>query len=348
MTVTDTSKMKKKIEKVLLVLVTAAVVVGVHYYTLLNTPASSTGEPVTIEVPRGTSFRVVANTLVESGVLKNAKGFNLAAKLSGAQKKIKAGEYELSPTMTPREVLAALVAGKTRQYSITIPEGYNIYDIALALTSKGFFSDADSIEFIKKARDRELARSFGVPGPTLEGYLFPDTYILARKVSPDELIARMTDRFNQVYDRGFENLQKTMGMTERQVVTLASIIEKETGEASEMPRISAVFHNRLRVGIQLQSDPTVIYGLLVGQGFDGNLTRKHLRTRTDYNTYRFYGLPPGPIANPGKSAIEAALNPEEAEYLYFVSRNDGTHKFSATLAEHNRAVRQYQKSGRGG
>ncbi len=337
------SGVTRKIKIAVIAVIAVVVIYCAYNYSLMHTPAASMGESQVVQIKRGSSFNMIAGNLVKAGLLKNRKGFSLAAKLSGAHKKIKAGEYELSPTMSPSEILAVLVTGKTKHYPITVPEGYNIHDIAGLLVEKGFVADTDG--FIKKAVDKELAKSLGLAGPTLEGYLFPDTYLLSRETSVDEIIRKMVSRYKAVFDKKFAGLQRTSGMNERQIITLASIIEKETGASVEMPLISAVFHNRIKRGVPLQSDPTVIYGILATQGFfDGNIKRRHLKEKTPYNTYKIYGLPPGPIANPGSAAIAAALNPDDSNYMYFVSRNDGTHKFSVTLREHNRAVYEFQKS----
>ena len=179
----------------------------------------------------------------------------------------------------------------------------------------------------------------GIPGKTVEGYLFPETYFFQKQASAEKIIRAMIGRFKSVFTKEWKNRAQELGFSVHEIVTLASIIEKETGVAKERSIISSVFHNRLEKGIRLASDPTVIYGI---ENFDGNLTRQDLRTRTPYNTYTNYGLPPGPIANPGKAALEAALYPADTPYLYFVAKPDNTHHFSTTLAEHNRAVRKYQ------
>jgi UPF0755 protein len=231
-----------------------------------------------------------------------------------------------------------LIDGRVMSPRLTIPEGYNITGVAMALTEAGFISDPD--EFIKRAHDRTLAAELGFKSGSLEGLLFPDTYAFTKDMPVDEMISMMTARFRAVYYKDFDKMARARGMSLNKVITLASIIEKETGAGEERPLISAVFHNRLRTGVRLQSDPTVIYGI---KDFDGNLTKKHLQTRTPYNTYRFHGLPPGPIANPGAASIEAAINPASEGYLYFVSRGDGTHYFSKSLREHNNAVNRFQR-----
>lgn len=329
--------MRKRAEIALLVILIAAIVAGIHIYITFYTPASREGGIKIINIQKGASFRVVAASLERAGVIRDSGSLILAANLLGAYKKVKAGEYELSPAMTPMEVLEVLIKGRVKRHLVTIPEGFNIKEVASILGEKGLM---DEKEFLARATDARLVASLGLEGSTLEGYLFPDTYEFTKGLATDEIIGKMVEKFKAVYASEFEEAAKRKGISMRKVVTLASIIEKETGAPEERELISAVIYNRLKKGIKLQSDPTVIYGI---SGFDGNLTRKHLKAKTPYNTYAVYGLPPGPIANPGKASIRAALNPANEEYLYFVSKNDGTHYFSKSLKEHNKAVHQFQK-----
>jgi UPF0755 protein len=227
------------------------------------------------------------------------------------------------------------------RYQIIIPEGYTVRQIALRLAEKGIVEQQE--EFLSLAFSVNFAGSLGIEGAGVEGYLFPDTYLFPKGVASAEVIRTMVGKFRRVYVPAFSQRAAELGMTDKQIVTLASIIEKETGVPEERPLVSAVFHNRLKRGMPLCSDPTVIYGI---KAFDGNLRKLDLMRMTPYNTYLSRGLPPGPIANPGASAIQAALYPAPTNYLYFVSRNDGTHHFSATLREHNEAVWKYQKGGR--
>ena len=329
--------MRKRLEKIVLFLAAAALLAVTHLYITFYTPPSAAPESRTISIERGLSFRMIAEKLEKAGVVRDAESFSFAARILGAYKKVKAGEYEFTTNMTPMEVLEYLVKGRVKRYLVTVPEGYNIIEIASALEVAGLVQRQ---VFIARALDPGLVKSLGLSGPTMEGYLFPDTYAFNKGMSADEMIARMVERFRKVFSE-FEFEVEKSGMSMRKVVTLASIIEKETGAPSERDIISAVFHNRLKKGIRLQSDPTVIYGIPV---FDGNIKKQHLSMKSPYNTYVNFGLPPGPIANPGKDSIAAALRPAKADYLYFVSRNDGTHQFSRSLKEHNRAVNQFQRS----
>jgi len=330
--------MRKHIEKIIIAVLILATLAGAHLYVTFYSPASNSTKPVTVVIPRGASFRVIANNLEREGVVRSAGRFIFAASLLGARRKVQAGEYELAGSMTPIEILRVLVSGAVKKYMVTVPEGYSAKEVA------GLLENAELVkadDFIARAFDPALAKTLGVEGKSLEGYLFPDTYRLTKGLTSDEIIALMVDRFKSVYFAEIDAAARERGMSMKKVVTLASIIEKETGASSERGMISAVFHNRLKKKIRLQSDPTVIYGI---DGFDGNLTKKHLLRRDNpYNTYKRYGLPPGPIANPGRESLEAAVNPEEVGYLYFVSKNDGTHYFSKSLKEHNRAVDIYQR-----
>lgn len=330
--------MRKRLEIILLVVFIIVSLIGTHLYITFFTPASREKVTKVMNVPKGASFRVIANNLEKAGVVRNSDSFIFIASLLGTYKKVKAGEYEFNTAMTPIEVLDFLVKGKVKKHLVTIPEGFNLKDVASALKQAGL---ADENEFLARATDKKFAASLALDGPTFEGYLFPDTYEFTKGMTVDEIIMKMAEKFKSVYFAEIDSAAKKKGVSMNRVVTLASIIEKETGAPNERELISAVFHNRLKKGIKLQSDPTVIYDI---KAFDGNLTKKHLVTRTPYNTYVNYGLPPGPIANPGKASLKAALNPANEDYLYFVSKNDGTHFFSKNLNEHNKAVYHFQKS----
>ena len=324
-------------------LLVAGIVVLLLLYALLvlTLPPNFRGEQRQVVIPQGAPFKGVARILDEQGLLRSPTGFYLMARFMGVTGKVQAGEYELSTAMPPLVILHKLVTGDVMKYRITIPEGYTIRQIASYLQEEGIIEDQE--QFLTKAFSPEFAAGLGIEAKGVEGYLFPDTYLLPKGVSPSDIIKTMVGKFKQVYGPDFEHRAAELGMKDREVVTLASIIEKETGVAEERPLISAVFHNRLKRGIPLCSDPTVIYGI---PDFDGNLRKRDLERRTPYNTYLKKGLPPGPIANPGRSSLLAALYPAPVQYLYFVSRNDGSHYFSTTLREHNEAVWRYQQGGR--
>jgi UPF0755 protein len=324
-------------------LLVAGIGVLIFLYALLvlTLPPNFRGERRQVVIPKGAAFKGVVRILDQEGLLRSPTGFHLMARLMGVTERVQAGEYELSTIMPPTIILHKLVTGDVMKYRITIPEGYSVRQIASYLQEEGIIEDQE--QFIAKAFSADFAAGIGVEAKGLEGYLFPDTYLLPKGVSPGDIIKTMVGKFKQVYGPDFAQRAAELGMTDRQVVTLASIVEKETGVSEERPLISAVFHNRLKRGMPLCSDPTVIYGI---PNFDGNLRKRDLEQWTPYNTYLKKGLPPGPIANPGKSSLVAALYPAPVQYLYFVSRNDGSHYFSTTLREHNEAVWRYQQGGR--
>lgn len=305
-------------------------------WQFLSTPAEEPGREILVTIPGGSSFVSASRLLVDAGVVRSLKGFVFLGKIKGISNSIQAGELMFDTGMTPNEVLEVLVRGKAVSYHVTIPEGYNIHMVAALLAEKGL-GDADRI--LNLTKDPEFARSLGVPADSLEGFLFPDTYSWPKGLSEKDILGRMVDKYRSVFTDAMRSRAQQMGMSELEVVTLASIIEKETGAPEERQQVSAVFHNRLKKGYRLQTDPTVIYGL---NNFNGNLTKKDLRTDHLYNTYTRSGLPVGPIANPGEASLMAALYPAEVSYLYFVAKGDGTHVFSNTLVQHNKAVAIYQ------
>lgn len=300
-------------------------------------PAQEHPPSKVVVIPDGSTFQQVAVLLERERLIKSRSAFVLLGKSQSAERKVHAGEYELSPGMTPAEILSKLLNGQVLLHPLTIPEGLTIIQIADLVSQQGL---TDRAEFLRLAKDRAFVVSLGIKAETLEGYLYPDTYKFPRAVKAREVLVAMVEQLRQVVGADLLARMRELKMTMHEVLTLASVIEKETGSGGERAEISAVFHNRLRKHIPLQSDPTVIYGL---PAFDGNLRKKDLSNPSPYNTYRVQGLPPGPIANPGIQAIRATLYPSDSRSLYFVSRNDGTHHFSATLIEHNQAVEKYQK-----
>jgi UPF0755 protein len=330
----------KNIYALLLVAVLTCFIVAVSIFLDLlkyaDAPASQHDNQVIFSVHSGENFNQMSRRLFDQRIIRQPLKFSWYARLKGLDKKIKAGEYVLSASLTPKQILSAMIRGKVALYKVTIPEGYNLYQIAVLLSQNKIMTEK---VFIQKATDVSFVTKKGIEAQTFEGYLFPETYHFPKDVSPDKIIATMVRRFHEVYLPEWKQRAEELNMTVHQIVTLASIIEKETGAAFERPLISSVFHNRLKRGMRLASDPTVIYGI---KDFNGNLTRRDLKKKTPYNTYRIRGLPPGPIANPGKASIKAALYPAKTDYLYFVSKKDSTHQFSTNLKDHNRAVRKYQ------
>ena len=311
--------------------------IGFAYY--LVSPARKGGEDQVFFVREGATLKKVGDALERKGIITNKRLFLIWAEFKGYGTQIKAGEYRLNPHMSPLEIMNILRKGAIITHPVTIPEGFTITQIGELLAEKGL---VDKDKFLSLTADPEIAGRYGISGPGLEGYIYPDTYRFGRGLSPLSIIDVMVGRFREVF-APFRERAEQAGMSMEAVTTLASIVEKETGLAKERPVIASVFLNRLKKGMRLESDPTVIYGI---KGFRGNLKKKDLSEPTPYNTYVIRGLPPGPIANPGREAIEAVLYPAETEYLYFVSKNDGSHHFSKTLSEHNRAVRTYQKNRR--
>jgi UPF0755 protein len=304
----------------------------------LVSPAGMDKKEVIFMVKKGSGLRTISHELERKRLVKNKHLFTLCAFLKGGTKDIKAGEYSLNQTMSPVTIFHILSTGAIKTYTITIPEGLTARQISALLAKKNLTNMKD---FLTLIMDPSLLAFYHIKATSLEGYLFPDTYIIDRDTDAWQLIELMVTRFQSI----FFNLLKEKGSTQRlwsthDIVTLASIVEKEGGRVEEKPIIASVFFNRLKKGMRLASDPTVIYGM---KNFDGNLKKKDLRTPGPYNTYLNYGLPPGPIANPGEDSLKAVINPAETDYLYFVADKDGGHYFSPTLSEHNKAVQRYQK-----
>lgn len=323
---------------VVLLIVFVVLSIGAWYALYVFNPGPQTDNKTEVVIiPKGTSVRGIGVILDGSGIIRNDIRFLLLAKISGYGSKLQAGEFRLPTGLQPGEVLKTLASARSVQYSVTIPEGLRVSEIA-DIFAEGGWCEPDS--FINLAYDKQFLEKIGFGDiVSLEGYLFPDTYLFTRdSFTVEKILTLMVKRFAGVWselEAGFD--QKA---DRERTVTLASIVEKETGAPEERPLIAGVFHNRLRVGMRLQSDPTVVYGV---KGFSGSITRKDLVTPTPYNTYTLPGLPAGPICNPGRKALEAVLHPTPTKNLYFVSKNDGTHHFSASLSEHNRAVQKYQR-----
>jgi UPF0755 protein len=304
-------------------------------HLLVFAPAGPGGGPASVRVPAGSNLRQIARALADAGVVASPRAFVLAARIAGLDRQLRPGDYRFEPGLSFPSQLRALRDGRGRIAAITIPEGWRIEQIAERLAAAGVCArDA----FLPATRDRVLLEELAIPGPSAEGFLFPETYALQLPTSPADVIRAMHRQFEKVWG------ELTAGsappaLTPLATVTLASIVERETAAPEERPLVAAVFLNRLRLGMPLQADPTVIYGM---DAFDGNIRRRDLTAANPYNTYVNRGLPPGPIANPGRESLAAVLMPASADFLYFVARNDGTHQFSRSLAEHNRAVQRYQ------
>ena len=293
-------------------------------------------KPVTIEVESGDSLAAVAQRLAAEGVVRSPWSLRLLARLRGEGGRMQTGRYAFVERAGPAEILERLISGDVIQVRVTIPEGWTLREIAARLAEEDLAPEA---KILALARDPDFARQLGIEADSLEGYLFPDTYLVPAGMPAGGILAVMVRELRRHLTPELVAAARRQGLDDHQLLTLASIVQKEAGNQEEMPLIAAVFHNRLHRRMPLQADPTVIYGI---PDFDGNLTREDLARKTPYNTYRIRGLPPGPIASPGDAALQAAAHPAPVDYLYFVARGDGTHRFSSTLAEHNRAVRRYQ------
>lgn len=306
----------------------------------LVSPANKEGEEEVFVVHQGRSLREIAQDLENQRLVKSKTLFMLWTRIMGYSKEIRSGEYLLSAAMAPAEILEKLRRGRILTHPVTIPEGATREQIADLLHEKDL---AQKALFLSLTEDPAVLKKYGLSGPSLEGYLFPDTYHFSRGLPASMIIDTMVKRFGQMVDP-LRNQAGETAMSMEEIVILASIVERETGHPDERALIASVFLNRLKRGMRLQSDPTVIYGM---ESFDGRLRRKDLLEKTPYNTYVIHGLTPGPICNPGLESIKAVIFPAKTDYLYFVSKNDGSHHFSKTLSEHNRAVDRYQR-GKGG
>ncbi len=309
---------------------------GVAIIFFGNRSVDDTARTVLIDIPRGYSFLQIITELDRAGLVTNRPAFYALAIVKGAARQIRAGEYELSTSMSPIEIIDKLVKGEIKSYKITIPEDFTIEEIATRLADNKLVKESN---FLKLANDRRLAASLGIEGSSLEGYLYPETYFLDRSMGCREIIQIMNAQFWKRFTPELRQRAADLGMTIHEVVTMASMIGKETGFKGEKPLVAAVFHNRLKKGMKLQCDPTAVYGL---KDFDGKVRRSHLLRNAPHNTYVIRGLPPGPIANPDIDSIRAALYPAKVDYLYFVANNNGSHQFSSNLPSHREAVSRYQ------
>jgi UPF0755 protein len=293
-----------------------------------------------VDIPSGTSSAEMGRRLAAAGVVRDALSFRVAVWWSRQGRALKAGEYRFTKPMTAFDVVSMIAGGQVYTQRLTFPEGLTIAEMSRLYESRGFGAAAD---FVAATQQPALIADLDPRAKDLEGYLFPDTYVLSRHESAaPKLVAVMVARFRSVYEPALRRRAEAEGLSTREVVTLASLVEKETGKDDERPIVAAVYRNRIRVGMGMQADPTVVYALEKAGRYDGNIHRADLAFDSPYNTYRYPGLPPGPIASPGRASLEAALSPAAVDYLYFVSRNDGSHVFARTLAEHNRNVQRFQ------
>jgi len=332
--------MKRLLGILVLVICVAAGGAAWWLYRGINTPFKGYDTPEQfVDIPQGSGSVAIAKRLADAGIIRDVGSFRAALWLTGEGRRLQAGEYRFDHPLSARQVADKIARGEIYVRPITFPEGLTMKQMAALYESKGFGPAKD---FLTAAKNVALVSAIDTEAKDLEGYLFPDTYNLKRKEGAEQLVPRMVTAFMKAMTPELLERADARGLTVRQLVTLASIVEKETGNKQERPLVAAVYANRLRIGMPLQCDPTVIYALDRAGRYNGNLTHENLQYDSPYNTYRYPGLPPGPIASPGRASIEAAANPAAVDYLYFVSRNDGTHAFAATLEEHNRNVHKYQ------
>ncbi|MFT5441783.1 MAG: UPF0755 protein [Myxococcota bacterium] len=316
----------------------AAALVGGYFITQSLRPVQTEGKDTAqlFRIEPGQGFGQVARRLESEGLIQDSRTLSLLARYRGDTGKLKVGEYEISANWSGQTILDRLVSGRVKTYEVVVPEGMRATEIAVRLEEAGL---ADRELFLEAVYNEAFVRSLGLDASSLEGYLYPETYRMPRHLSAQEVAGIFVAQFKRVW-ADLAKIAAQQSLSRVEIVTLASIIEKETAAPEERPLIASVFHNRLKKRMRLETDPTVIYGI---KDFDGNITRKHLRDDTNvYNTYRISGLPPGPIASPGIEALRAAIQPAQSDFLYFVSRNNGTHKFSKTYREHSQAVSEFQ------
>ncbi|MBZ0270649.1 endolytic transglycosylase MltG [bacterium] len=331
---------RRRFYRVFAILAVLAIIAGIAVFAVTEAwfGATDPGPPAAIVIEPGTPLSAIARRLEDEGLIPSARVFMGLAKARGLAAKVRAGEFAVPRGVRPDEVLNALVFGPEIQHRLVVPEGTAMRRIAAMIVESGIDTRPVVETLISSA---EFARSLGVPAARLEGYLFPDTYHYVRGEGAKTILTRMVERFFEVYDDPMRARQNARGRTMHEIVTLASIVEKETGVPHERALIAGVFSNRLARGMRLQSDPTVIYAL--GEKYAGDLNRRNMLVDSPYNTYVRAGLPPGPIASPGRDALLAALWPADTNAVYFVSRNDGTHVFNADYREHVNAVNRYQR-----
>jgi len=320
-----------------------AVYFAYYRWNELCLPVCGQSEKRDVFIKYGIGVREIAKLLENEGVIRSQYVFLYLAWKDGSLRKMQPGEYELDCSLPPEKHLEDIVAGKVKLYKIVIPEGSNLFDVKRIFEESGIFEDSDLLAY---ATDREFLRNFGFESDSAEGFMFPDTYHFPRGLTTKKALSIIFKHFWDVWEKdGFSKKLTELGLDVTDVITLASIVEKETASSEERGLIAGVFWNRLKRDIPLQADPTVTYGLLTqDEPLVKRLTKKDLQTLHPYNTYLLRGLPKGPIANPGKEAIKAVLYPTKTDYIYFVSRNDGTHQFSRKLSEHNMAVNLYQRA----
>ncbi len=331
-----------RIKKVLVFLLLAIVVAGAATFYLWRGVAlpyqGFSGEQFVV-IDTGSSVSRIGQVLASAGVVRDVRSFQIAARLKGAERRMQAGEYRFDKAATAFEVVGRIARGDVFARPITFPEGRTAAEMAAIFAER---ASGDAAAFLAASRDVTRIAAVDPLARDLEGYLFPSTYLLPRSATAATLVTQMVQGFETSFDADLRSAAAAAGFSVREAVTMASLVEEEAQVAAERPMISAVYHNRLKIGMGLQCDATVIYAMQRAGTWNGNIRRVDLAMDSPYNTYRYRGLPPGPIANPGRASLEAAVRPADVPYLYYVSRNDGSHAFATSLDEHNRNVQQYQ------
>ncbi len=323
----------------LFLVATASLTIIIHFYIALFVPPSREKVWKEVQVTEGMSFKAISAELRKEGIIRYRGYFDIIGRLQGISRKVRVGYYGFSTNMSLWEVLDALRKGKIIEYEVVIPEGYNIYQIGWTLSGTPLITDPQ--QFISLVKNKNYVHSLGIEADTLEGYLFPDTYYLPKGIKLEEIPKRMVQRYKAVFGDTYRNRAQELGFSEHQILTLASIVEKEAKVPSERKLIAAVYLNRLKKGMRLQADPTTVYGT---KAWVTKVVSSDLRRPSPYNTYLHKGLPPGPIANPGEGAILATLYPDNVDYLLFVAQGDGSHYFSKDYASHEKAISRYRSS----
>lgn len=330
---------KKPSKKIYYAILSLVIGIIIYFVLLINysvSPIDGKNTQVTVDIPTGSSFLKLTEILNNAGMIKSRPLFYGLAIIRQALNSIRAGEYEFNTSMTPSAVIDKLLRGEIKTYRVTIPEDLSVKEIAVRLME---YKLIDEEYFFELAEDEEFLKSVGIKFDSIEGYLFPDTYNFDRSMSTRQIMRIMVNRFWKKVTPAMLDRAGKLGLSIQQYITLASMIGKESGNTAEKPLISAVFYNRLKRKMRLQSDPTAVYDL---ENFEGAVKRRHLKRKSPYNTYIISGLPPGPIANPGLDSLKAALYPADINYLYFVSQGDGSHFFSSSLEIHNQASARYR------
>ena len=338
MTLNTDSGMLKIMKRNFIIIISCLVFLYVTYAVVeFMVPLPEGTKTREVQIPKGATFRQAVEILAKENLIRDKNLFIFIGRLTGLHRKIRAGYYSITGAMNPLSILVLLKDGQIVEYDITIVEGDSLLEIGEKLAKTNI---VDREGFEELSTDKSFLRAYNIDAPSIEGYIFPDTYKLPKGIEPENALGMMINSLQEKYSEKLRTRAAELGFSEREVLTLASMIEKEAIINSERPLISAVYHNRLKKRMPLQADPTAIYGI---KSSGERITMKDLKRKTPYNTYIIKGLPPGPIASPGIKSIIAALYPADVPYIYFVSNNDGTHQFSVTEEEHFKAVASYRE-----